>query len=387
MGLAENRLCQDITTEKLRSLDLSIEAESSLQYYPNLKGLPSFRRALASFIDRRFRPRKKIDPEQLIVASGTTAILDTLALSLAEAGDYIMVPAPYYYRIRNDLEDRAGVHVLEVPLSSKAGFELTVKSFEIVHALARRQGKKVRGMILINPNNPLGDVYSQSFLIECLHFAFKHGLHVIADEIYALSVFDESTKFFSILSLPIPDPQRVHFIWGASKDLGLSGYRCGVLHTRNRQVLEFATAVGIFQLTPPLMQRRLEHIISDDDWLDKVYFPTYHTRLTSVHRAACAKLAAMGVKVHPSKAGIFLWADFSPFLSEPTFAAEHALFERFLDARVYVMPGNASYCPTPGWFRLIIASEKNQVLEGLHRIEHVLLSLPLEKLSSSWRLF
>lgn len=40
---------------------------------------------------------------------------------------------------------------------------------------------------------------------------------MIADEIYALSVFDESTKFFSILSLPIPDPQRVHFIWGASK--------------------------------------------------------------------------------------------------------------------------------------------------------------------------
>lgn len=47
------------------------------------------------------------------------------------------------------------------------------------------------------------------------------------------------------------------------QDLGLSGYRCGVLQTRNRHLLQFATAVGIFHLTPPLMQRRLGHILSD----------------------------------------------------------------------------------------------------------------------------
>nr|KAG5711240.1 hypothetical protein BaRGS_004884 [Batillaria attramentaria] len=328
LGLAENRLCEDLTTEKL------------------------------------------------IVASGTTAILDTLAFSLAEPGEYIMVPAPYYYRIKNDFEDRAGVQVLEVPLSSKAGFELTVKSFEIVFTLARRQGKRVRGLLIINPNNPLGDVYTEQFLIELLHFACKHGLHVISDEIYAQSVFDKDTKFHSILSLPLPDPQRVHFLWG---DLGLSGYRCGVLYTCNTHVLNFAEAVGIFHQTPPLIQRRLEHILTDTHWLDHEYFPALHKRLANLYKAACARLASLGVDVHPGKAGIFIWADFSPFLAEMTFAAEHQLFLRFLEARVYTLPGKASYSPSPGWFRIIFASNQNMVMEGLRRIETVLMSLPAKR--------
>lgn len=66
----------------------------------------------------------------------------------------------------------------------------------------------------------------------------------------------------------------------------------------------FLCEIICFSLVPPL------------DWLDKVYFPAYHTHLASVYTAACAKLAAMGVTVHPSKAGIFLWADFSPVSTE-----------------------------------------------------------------------
>ncbi|KAK7107683.1 1-aminocyclopropane-1-carboxylate synthase-like protein 1 isoform X2 [Littorina saxatilis] len=379
LGLAENRLCEELTTQKLRSLNLSREDESSLQYYPNLKGLTSFREILADFLDARFLPRKKINPEELVVASGTTAILDTLAFCLADPGDYFMVPAPYYYRIRNDFEDRARVKVLEVPLSPKAGFELTVKSFEIVYTVAKKQGKNIRGLLLINPNNPLGDVYTAHFLIEVLHFAFKNGLHVISDEIYALSVFDKNSRFRSILSLPFPDPERVHFLWGVSKDMGLSGYRCGVLHTCNKHVLQFATAVGIFHVTPPLMQRRLQHILADDDWLDTIYFPTLHKRLSVMYKAGCAKLSEMGVYVHPAKAGIFIWADFSPFLSEHTFAAEQELFIKFLEARIYVLPGKQSYCPYPGWFRIVFASNQHKVMEGLKRMEKVLKNLPSEK--------
>ena len=47
------------------------------------------------------------------------------------------------------------------------------------------------------------------------------------------------------------------------------------------------------------------------DWLDTVYFPTLQKRLSILYKAACAKLSDMGVPVHPSKAGIFIWADFS----------------------------------------------------------------------------
>ena len=52
------------------------------------------------------------------------------------------------------------------------------------------------------------------------------------------------------------------------------------------------------------------------------------------------------------------------FLSEPTFAAEHALFLRFLEAGVYVLAGKHSYCAYPGWFRIVFASNQHMVMEG-----------------------
>ena len=52
------------------------------------------------------------------------------------------------------------------------------------------------------------------------------------------------------------------------------------------------------------------------------------------------------------------------FLSEPTFRAEHELFLRFLHAGVYVLAGKQSYCPYPGWFRIIFASSQHMVMEG-----------------------
>ncbi|KAK2100548.1 hypothetical protein P7K49_021896 [Saguinus oedipus] len=63
------------------------------------------------------------------------------------------------------------------------------------------QGVKVKGLILINPQNPLGDVYSVEELQEYLVFAKRHKLHVIVDEVYMLSVFEESVGYRSVLSL------------------------------------------------------------------------------------------------------------------------------------------------------------------------------------------
>jgi aspartate/methionine/tyrosine aminotransferase len=97
---------------------------------------------------------------------------------------------------------------------------------------------RVKAVLICNPHNPLSVCYPKKALVECMEFCQERGLHLISDEIYALtslnSVSSNRTPFVSTLALTEPlvpegavkiDPSRVHVIWSASKLFGLSGLR------------------------------------------------------------------------------------------------------------------------------------------------------------------
>lgn len=96
---------------------------------------------------------------------------------------------------------------------------------------------RIKAVLLTNPSNPLGRCYPRNVLIECLEFCQERGLHLISDELYALTDLGhvkKSEEFVSVLSLTDPflpegaikvEPNRVHVIWSASKLFGLSGLR------------------------------------------------------------------------------------------------------------------------------------------------------------------
>lgn len=92
----------------------------------------------------------------------------------------------------------------------------------------------IKGIILTNPHNPLGQCYPEALLEECMRFCHKHGIHFITDEVYALSTFQttdltESVPFTSALSINVErlgcDRSKVHTVWSMSKDFGVSGFR------------------------------------------------------------------------------------------------------------------------------------------------------------------
>ena len=102
-------------------------------------------------------------------------------------------------------------------------FELTIRKVKIAHKLAMQRGKKISGIILCNPHNPLGTIYSKELIMQILTFAKEEGLHVILDEVYALTLH-EDVPFHSVASLNnMPSPMNTHFVWSCSKDLALSG--------------------------------------------------------------------------------------------------------------------------------------------------------------------
>jgi aspartate/methionine/tyrosine aminotransferase len=82
--------------------------------------------------------------------------------------------------------------------------------------------------LLTNPGNPTGKVIPAPLMKEILAWANQKEMHVVIDEIYAISVFAEESSFKSVYSFDsLPNPQKTHIVWGISKDFSLNGLRMG----------------------------------------------------------------------------------------------------------------------------------------------------------------
>uniref|UniRef100_A0A8V0XID9 1-aminocyclopropane-1-carboxylate synthase homolog (inactive) like n=1 Tax=Gallus gallus TaxID=9031 RepID=A0A8V0XID9_CHICK len=200
----------------------------------------------------------------------------------------------------------------------------------------------------------------------------RHELHVIMDEIYMLSVYDDTT-FTSVLSLDsLPDPERTHFMWGFSKDFGMSGIRVGVLYTRNHEVQKAVNQLAVFHSCPGPVQHVLTQFLKDRDWLDNVFFPTNKRRLKEAQNLLVDRLADIGIPVLKSSGGLYVWADFRKFLKSQTFEAELELWQKLLDRKLLISPGKAFYCYEPGWFRLVFSDSVDKIYLCIERLQQML---------------
>jgi aspartate/methionine/tyrosine aminotransferase len=102
---------------------------------------------------------------------------------------------------------------------------------------------KVKAVLICNPSNPVGRFYSREALVEIARFCGERGLHLVSDEIFAMSCFDSEEEggldtFTSVLSIPDDveknvKKENIHALYGASKDFGMGGLRLGFLVSRN----------------------------------------------------------------------------------------------------------------------------------------------------------
>ena len=322
----------------------------------------------------------------------TYGIYCVLGFAICDDGDSILIPAPYYGAFKTDLALRMGCVTVSIELSSDVNkefgetepFELSVGRMQHAYLKAISEGHRIRGIILANPNNPLGNVYSKSQLSSYLEFANKYKLHVILDEIYFLSIYAPDAKMTAGLSLSgVIDPDLLHVVWGFSKDFAISGFRCGLVHTTNKELAQVLSANAYFQSVPTLMQHILQSFIQDFDWLDNIYFPTNHERLRKAKEYASRVLESIGVPCFPSKAGLYLWVDLREFVKPLNKGGELALMESFVNNGVYVTASCAFYAPEPGWFRIIFSVAADELKIGMERVREVLLRVKGQGLLTS----
>ncbi|XP_022255350.1 1-aminocyclopropane-1-carboxylate synthase-like protein 1 [Limulus polyphemus] len=226
-----------------------------------------------------------------------------------------MSPTPVYGRIPCNLQQFSLVDMWPVRLTStlkekeQFPFQLTLQRIEEEYKRATEAGKNVRGLILLNPHNPLGHVYSSEMVLDILNFCCRHRIHAIMDEVYALSVYDKNVKFKSTLTLPIPDPERTHILYGLSKDFALAGFRIGVIYTRNKSLQTVLKEGSSFCTIPSSVMNISAYLMEDLQWCE-TFTKENCSRLAKTYQLSKNKLEKLGLPVCESAAGFFLWVDF-----------------------------------------------------------------------------
>jgi len=381
LGTAENKVGTQILNSKIAEItDKILKSNVNILNYADNRGIRSVREKVAKFLDEYFvathrhcaKPKFSVDPDQLVITNGCGPSLDLLAHVLADEGDVILSPTPHYKRIQNNFQERELVQTVHLPLSSEDNWTLSLDHIKKGYEEATAMGKRVRALVLINPHNPLGSILDKGTLWSILQFCRDKKIHVIFDEIYRLCIFKGCLReFTSILQFGknIPDPERTHFVWSMSKDFGMSGFRFGVVYTHSSAVAKALSCFAYFSTISSMTQQIVGEMLSDYQWIDKVYLPYCQKQIQDRLSLSTSALEKIGVKIHSeSKAGLYIWAFVGDFLPENTFEEERRFTQHLMEnCGCYVMPGCELDCPEPGWVRIVFTVSTKELEVFLDR--------------------
>ena len=221
MSIAENRLCSELLLERMKSFN---GYSLPMLNYTATNGMPDVRATIAKFLSTRvFGGGAVVSPDNLIIAAGVTSLLTQLSLLLFEANDSVLIPAPYYPAFDSDFKNVGGVQTIPIfppdhvrkndndddDLSAWLLDHLTEATLEEAFARAKKAGHPPKALLLTNPGNPCGNIYSRKQLQIAISWTRYRGLHLICDEIYALSLYDNVGEVFSPILVPNLTPQLI----------------------------------------------------------------------------------------------------------------------------------------------------------------------------------
>jgi len=369
LGVAENRLSAPLVKDRLDSANSGVSFDS-LAYNP-YTGSERLRVAMARVASRHIA-RCSIDHKRLILTSGAGSSLWILAASLAEPGQGILVPTPYYYAYDRDFGALTDCQVVPFNTNDR-GDPLNPEALSTAVHSASSSGIKCRLLVVTNPSNPTGEVVPACKLQATIDWAGRNGIDVIVNELYACSA--RSSTFQSVLSMYSDPsgvcnlPPHVHFVWGLSKDFAVNGLRVGCLYSGSDLLTEAASKFAYFVQIGGTVQAQLSECLEDDDWVDD-FLAESRRRVGQAVAATEAALQSIGAPTRPSDGALFVWADLGEWATAA--GGELRLFEHLAalpGGGVLICPGSSFQAPTEGWFRICATAAPGDHLSvGLKRL-------------------
>ncbi|HIA37661.1 MAG TPA: pyridoxal phosphate-dependent aminotransferase [Flavobacteriales bacterium] len=224
----------DLVLDQMRQLDRTIIE------YSHSAGFASYREGLVQYYKSN---NINVGAEEILISTaGSEAILFAL-LSCMNEGEEIIIPEPFYTNY-SGFAEIAGVIVRPITTKIEDGFALPeISAFEEVI------NRKTKAIMICNPNNPTGCLYSREELESLKKIVLQHNLYLISDEVYREFCYD-GKEHFSALNLEGID-QHTILVDSVSKRYSMCGARIGMLISKNKDIMRTALKYAQARLSPP----------------------------------------------------------------------------------------------------------------------------------------
>ncbi|MFM7015188.1 MAG: pyridoxal phosphate-dependent aminotransferase, partial [Bacteroidota bacterium] len=208
--------------------------------YSHSAGIESYRKRLAEYYQKN---DIQVDYTDIIITTGGSEAIEIAMMACLNPGDEIIIPEPYYANY-NGFSTQANVLIKPIVSSIESGFALPpISEFEKVIT------DKTKAIMICNPGNPTGYLYSKEELQVLKELALKYDLYLFADEVYREFCYDGKT-YSSVMQLDGLD-QNVVLMDSISKRYSACGARIGALVSRNKEVMNAALKFAQARLSPP----------------------------------------------------------------------------------------------------------------------------------------
>ncbi len=368
LNIAENNLGWHEISSRLTEISAHCPLPDWIGDYTTPSGHAGFRASLARFISRHIDP-VPIDRENLIVTSGATAVVELSAWCLAEAGEVAMIPAPAYPVYRPDLYNKARVLRQDINCQSPSDglLSLDIATLEQTRDDIIVSGRQPRMLILTQPDNPTGGIYTAIQLEAIADWCISHRIHLLVNELYALSQIDtddpelstdyaEQATFTSFLGLMHrKHSDYLHYWYSLSKDLGISGFRMGCLYSLNADFIQAARIVNVPHQVSNHSQWLMQQLLDDEAFMSR-WIRNYQQSLTQAYKTVIRCLRELEIPYCPSRGSLFIWLDLSEFLTGSGEKAELELWrELFHQAGILLTPGPGFGHQLSGQYRMVFS--------------------------------
>ena len=223
-----------VAIQAVKDIDLEIIE------YSHSAGNEGYRRKLAAYYQKN---GIDVSFEELMITTGGSEALSFALMSCLDPGDEIIIPEPFYANY-NGFSIAGNIQIKPITTSIESGFALPpIAAFEELIT------DKTKAILICNPNNPTGYLYSKEELDVLSEIVKKHDLFLFADEVYREFAYDGKTHT-SVLNLQGLEEHAI-VVDSISKRFSACGARIGALVTRNREILKSAMKFAQARLSPP----------------------------------------------------------------------------------------------------------------------------------------
>ncbi len=322
----------DIETPKV-ALDAIKNLEEKVWAYSHSAGNESYRKKLAGYYQNIDIP---VDENDIIITTGGSEAITFAFLACMNPGDEVIIPEPFYANY-NGFAVSAGVKV--VPITSSIENDFALPKVEEFEALIT---DKTKAIVICNPNNPTGYLYSEEELKALSEIVKKHDLYLFSDEVYREFCYDGNSHFSAMHIKGLEE--HVVMMDSVSKRYSMCGVRVGCMVSRNKTLMAAVMKFAQARLCPPYLGQVASEAAIDTpkEYFDEVYNEYIDRRNFMVERLNKMK----GVK-SPMPKGAFYTVVSLPVDDADKFAQWLLEDFEYNNQTVMVAPASGFYS-TPG---------------------------------------